>query len=234
MNKGTTCIQNLQVMRDCEELSIINSSNLITRFPGSDEEDVRETLQALEFAEFYRPLKPVRFWLGLESPIHRSPGSHGIRSVFNHPHFAWIFPRAILRDVRLMIQGYRGDLGIQRRLWRPVVERLNVWERTYQDLRRASGSNAALSYRDGLEFLLIRQLRPHLPALHHRLTGSSREIYLFCRDHRSLGDVIQRFPDLPEDKVRSFLNGMVEKKLMFREGERFLSLAVALHGCSSC
>ncbi len=233
MNKGTTCIQNLQIMRDCEELSIINSSNLIMRFPGSDEEDVRETLQTLEFVQIYRPLKPVRFWLGLESPIHRSPGSHGIRSVFNHPHFASIFPQAILRDVRLMIQGYRGDLGFQRRLWRPVLERLNVWERTFRDLKQASGSNPVLSYRDGKEFLIIRQLRLRLPALQHRLTGPSREIYLFCRRHRSLRDVVQRFPNLAEDKLHSFLNGMVEKKLMFRESDRFLSLAVALHGCSS-
>jgi ribosomal peptide maturation radical SAM protein 1 len=228
MNKGTTCIQNLQTMKDCEELSIINSSNLIMQFPGSDEEDVRETLQALDFAQVYRPLKPVRFWLGLESPVYRSFRSGGNRRVSNHPHYASIFPQKILRDVRLMIQGYRGDLMAQRRLWRPVVERLKTWERAYEGVRNSSGGDPALSYRDGRDFLIIHQRRPWLASIHHRVTGSSRGIYLFCRSHRSLREVLGQFPNLPEDKVRSFLNSMVEKKLMFREGDRFLSLAVAL------
>ncbi len=231
MNKGATCIQNLQIMKDCEELSITNSSNLIIRFPGSDEEDVRETLHALDFAEIYRPLKAVRFWLGLESPVYRSFRSSGIRAVMNHPHYGSLFPQGLLREMRLTIQGYRGDLKVQRKLWRPVVERLKSWERAYEDMRTSSGGSPALSYRDGRDFLLIHQRRPHLASVHHRLTGSSREIYLFCRIHQSLCDVVRRFPNLSEDKVQPFLNGMVEKKLMFREGDRFLSLAVALRTC---
>jgi hypothetical protein len=149
----------------------------------------------------------------------------------NHPHYASLFPQGILREMRLMIQGYRGDLKVQRKLWRPVVERLKSWERAYEDMRTSSGGWPALGYRDGRDFLLIHQRRPHLASVHHRLKGSSREIYLFCRSHRSLRDVVQRFPNLSEDKVQPFLNGMVEKKLMFREGDRFLSLAVALRTC---
>jgi hypothetical protein len=220
-------------MKYCEELSIVDSSNLIIQFPASDAEDVRETLRALDFAEIYRPLKPVRFWLGLDSPVYRSTHSSGIRAVFNHRRYAAFFPQEMLRDVPLMIQGYRGDLKVQRKLWRPVVERMKSWERAYKDMRTSSGGSPALSYRDGRDFLLIHQRRPHLASVHHRLTGSSREIYLFCRSHRSLRDVVQRFPNLSGDKVQSFLNSMVEKKLMFREGDRLLSLAVAWSRCST-
>jgi radical SAM superfamily enzyme YgiQ (UPF0313 family) len=44
LNKGTTAIQNLEVMKHCEELGIMNYSNLIVYFPGSDEADIAETL----------------------------------------------------------------------------------------------------------------------------------------------------------------------------------------------
>jgi len=64
----------------------------------------------------------------------------------------------------------------------------------------------------------------------HRLRGSSRQIYLFCEKNRSLSEIAGRFPGFGQEKILPFLNLMVDKKLMFREGERFLSLAVPIRG----
>jgi len=64
----------------------------------------------------------------------------------------------------------------------------------------------------------------------HRLKGSSREIYLFCEQARSTNEIVGRFGGLGQEKVLPFLHMMVEKKLMFKEGERYLSLAVPLRG----
>lgn len=233
MNKGSTSIQNIQTMKFCEELSIAGRSNLIIGFPGSGEAEVAETLHALEFVQVYRPLRTVRFWLGLDSPVYRSPRSHGIRSVFNHPWLALILPDGVFREARLMIQGHRGDLHFQRKLWRPVVERVKSWEAAYESMKRSSEGKPPLSYREGKDFLLIHQFRPGRAALHHRVTGASRGIYLFCRVHRSLDEVAERYPKLPLESIHTFLRGMVEKRLMFREGDRFLSLAVALSGSGS-
>ncbi len=61
LHKGTTTIQNLEIMRNCEALGILNTSNLILHFPGSDEQDVAETLANLEFALPFRPLQTVKF-----------------------------------------------------------------------------------------------------------------------------------------------------------------------------
>jgi hypothetical protein len=41
---------------------------------------------------------------------------------------------------------------------------------------------------------------------------------------------VERFPGFGQKKILPFLNMMVDKKLMFREGERFLSLAVPVRG----
>ena len=40
LHKGTSAIQNLEIMKNCEALGIENISNLILYFPGSDERDV--------------------------------------------------------------------------------------------------------------------------------------------------------------------------------------------------
>jgi hypothetical protein len=42
--------------------------------------------------------------------------------------------------------------------------------------------------------------------------------------------ILENFPGFGEERVRPFLNMMVDKRLMFREGERYLSLAVPIRG----
>ena len=228
LNKGTTAIQNLEIMKHCEALGIANVSNLILHFPGSDERDVEETLRNLEFASVFRPLRFVHFWLGLGSPVWQDPKAFGLKAVFNHPHYAAVFPPGIVRPMHNMIQGYRGDLGHQRKLWQPVKKRVRAWKRAYAEIHKGPASTPILSYRDGRDFLIIRQKRLNAEPLTHRLVGTSRAIYLFCHTHRSLVSILDRFPEVPEEKVLPFLKMMVDKKLMFEESRRYLSLAVSL------
>ena len=226
LHKGTTAIANLEAMRHCEELGIENRSNLIVQFPGSDETDVAETLQAIEFAQIYRPLKPVPFWLGLGSPVCRDFGRYGIQAHFNHPRYRALFPRDINRNVPLVIQAYRGDRTRQKKLWAPVVRRIRQWETTYSALHRRFPGQPALSYQDGGSFIILRQGQPHGPALTHRLSGSSRDIYLFCRRARGIEAIIMQHPGFSAEQIKGFLNEMVQKRLMFAENGHYLSLAV--------
>ncbi|MFC1857303.1 RiPP maturation radical SAM C-methyltransferase [Thermodesulfobacteriota bacterium] len=224
MNKGTTAIQNLEIMKNCEELGIANASNLLLCFPGSDELDVAETIRTLEFAMPFRPLRFVHFWLGFGSPVFENPCAFGIQARYNHPNYFSLFPARIARSMRFMIQAYRGDLTFQRKIWQPVKNKVRAWEKTYAELRK--GSTPILTFRDGREFLIIRQLRMNADPLTHRLTGSSRAIYLYCRRHRSLQRILNTFPGIPGDQIVRFLNMMVDKRLMFEEKGRYLSLAI--------
>jgi ribosomal peptide maturation radical SAM protein 1 len=226
LNKGTTAIQNIEIMKHCETLGISNSSNLILCFPGSDQKDVDETLRNLEFTLPYRPLKMVYFWLGLGSPVWRHPENFGIKAVFNHRNYAGIFPLEIFKSMQFAIQSYRGDLGHQRKLWTPVKKKLKAWKKTYNELRRGSRHENILSFSDGRDFLIIRQKRTQDGHLTHRLEGTSRAIYLFCQEHRSLKRILERFTAVGSDQVVPFLRMMVDKKLMFEENNKYLSLAV--------
>jgi len=225
LNKGTTAINNLRVMRDCEELGIENRSNLIVNFPGSDETDQAETLRAIEFAQIFRPLKPVPFWLGLGSPVCRDFDHYGIQTHFNHPNYKALFPPDIARKVPLVIQAYRGDRTRQKKLWAPVMRRVRQWEATYTVLRQQGPEQPVLSYQDGGSFILLRQRRPAEPAHTHRLTGSSRDIYLFCRPGRHFDAIVKRHPGFSAKQIKDFLDEMVHKRLMFSEGGQYLSLA---------
>lgn len=226
LNKGTTAIQNLEIMRDCEALGIKNTSNLILHFPGSDEQDVTETLRSLDFVEPYRPLKAVGFWLGLGSPVWQNPEIYQIKAVFNHPNWKSLFPGNVRAAMKFIIQAYRGNLGHQRLIWRSVTEKVDAWRHNYNALSTRLQGSPALELRDGGDFLIIRQHRIDHESIHHRLVGTSRQIYLYCRRHRSIKQIRKRFPAFAEDKILAFLKIMVGKKLMFQEGDRYLSLAI--------
>ena len=227
LNKGITAIENLAVMKTCEELGLVNASNLILHFPGSDQEDVDETLHNLEFAQPYYPIQCVRFWLGLGSPVWSNPVNFGLRSINNHPNWATLFPPEVFTMVRFPLQSYRGDRTVQQKLWRPVQAKVKHWKRAYTELHQGSFYKPILGYYDGGEFLVIRQRRFRADTLTHRLVGSSRKIYLFCNQPRALAEIQARFPKITTDQLLDFLHMMVGKKLMFDEKRRFLSLAVS-------
>ena len=225
LHKGTSAIQNLEIMKNCEALGIRNISNLILQFPGSDDKDVAETLKVLEFAWPFYPLKAVSFWLGLESPVWQHPKKFGVQAVFNHPNWSFLFPEEIYQTLPLMIQAYRGDLTYQKKIWKPVKKKISDWQNQYGEIQKGSGDSPILSFRDGRDFMIIRQKRYRAEPAVHRLVGASREIYLFCQRHRSIKTIFSTFPNIQRDAIANFLSMMVGKKLMFTEKNKYLSLA---------
>ncbi len=231
LNKGTTAMDNLEMMKTCEARGMPDlTANLILNFPSSDAEDVAETLKNLMFALPFKPLKGIPFWLGYGSRVWRLPAAYGIRRVRNHPFYAHLFPPRVLRDLKLMMQGYQGGVRRQERLWKPVREKLAEWRRTYGERRNGPERGPLLSYRDGGDFMIIRERMGHGLDMTHRLKGTSRKIYLFCGRRRSMDRIAARFPGFGEEKIRPFLRMMVDKRLMFSEGENYLSLAVPARG----
>ncbi|MCF8143158.1 MAG: RiPP maturation radical SAM C-methyltransferase [Deltaproteobacteria bacterium] len=226
-HKGTTAMDNLEMMKNCEVPHLPDlTGNLILGFPSSDSRDVSETLHHLSFAFPFRPLKGIDLWLGYGSLLWRHPDRYGIRLRGNHPDYRYLFPAEVRGKLRFMMQGYHGGVRHQHRMWAPVREKLAEWHAFYNRMHREPGCEPILSFRDGKDFLIIRERRLDDAPMTHRLKGTSRAIYLFCGTQRSMADIVGRFPRFGEDRIRPFLQMMIDKRLMFCEGERYLALAV--------
>jgi len=231
MNKGTTAIQNIEIMKNCEAKGMPKiAGNLILEFPGSDEKDVRETINNLDFVFPFYPLKGISFWLGYGSFVWNNPEIFSIRKTGNHPNYSYIFPEEVFKKLILMIQGYRGKIREQKKLWNPVRKKINDWTRYYMDMHSLPKDEPILGYQDGESFLIIRQRISRGKNMIHKLKGLSRSIYLFCIKNRSFSEILDHFPGLDHLRLLPFLRMMVEKRLMFNEGDRYLSLAVPLRG----
>jgi ribosomal peptide maturation radical SAM protein 1 len=227
MNKGLQAIDNIEMMKWCEAFGIRNHSNLLLGFPGSDSRDVSETLEAMEFVNCYQPLRVVQFWLGEGSPIQIAADTYGLRQVKNHSWYRAWFPADMLEQLRLMVKEYRGDRNRQRKLWQPVRQRVASWKRGYQAARLSFDGAPLLGYNDGGSFLIVRRRtveRNQADML--RFEGKSREIFLYCDTVRSLEVVCSRFHPLSPRKIEHFIDDLVAKRLVFREGDRILGLAL--------
>ncbi len=223
MDKGTRCIENIAAMRQSAEAGITLDGNLICEFPGSSEEEVQETLTNLDFVLPFTPLSSATFFLGHGSPVANDPKAYGITATVHHKKNRQLFPAELLQNMTMLIKSYRGDKGVQQKLWKPVHQKIQQW----QDFHKSrESSQPPLSYRDGGDFLLIRQERSNGAPLRHRLRGTSRKIYLFCRNIRSIDAIQTEFPQIKKATLHAFFNDLTAKKILFTEDDLFLALAI--------
>lgn len=222
LRKGASLMQNVAAMRHAEEFGIELGGNLILHFPGSTLEEVNETLNVLEFVWPFTPLKPVSFWLGMNSPVALQPELFNIKNLRPHDNWYHLFPKELLRNAMPLILKYTSDRISQKALWKPVEQRLKLWN----EQRKKTGRLKPLTYRDGGDYLQIRQEMPSSEILTHRLNGLSRKIYLFCLEPVPLKAVFEHFNQKTHQEIHTFINGLVTKRLMFLHDGEVLSLAV--------
>jgi ribosomal peptide maturation radical SAM protein 1 len=224
MAKGTTVIDNIAVMKLCSENNIQVEGNLITEFPTTTEAEIEETLINIDFVLPYHPLSSATFFLGHGSPIHRDSSTFGINAFLTHHKIKKLFPPHYHKSLEQLINGYRGDRTLQHQLWKPVHQKIKQWQ-DFHSMRRDKKS-APLQYRDGGTFIIIRQEQLSGQPLQHRLKGISRKMYLFCHTPQSINDILEYLETIPEEPLVNFISELCQKRLMFREEDRVLSLAV--------
>jgi len=223
MRKGTSVIDNIAMLKYCCAADILLQGNIITEFPATTPDEIAETLANLDFVLPFTPLDTATFFLGYGSPIHCRPADYSISAITPHPKNRMLFPKALQSGH--LIADYRGDKLIQRKRWQPVHEKIQVWRDFHR--KRGNSSSPALSYREGERFLVIQQELPGEKPLLHRMRGLSKKIYLFCDRPKTIKEIRSSFTNLGRDAIESFVRQLSEKKLMFRDKERVLSLAVS-------
>ena len=224
MRKGTTVMENLAAMKYALTADIILEGNLILEFPGSTEQERDETLRNLELVLPFRPLTAAGFFLGHGSPVCSHPRAYGIRAITPHPNNKKLYPPAILQQLDMLIKSYRGDRTIQKKQWQPVRAKIEQWLSFHR--QRKDPSIPALSYRDGGNFIDIRQELPNSPPLHHRLTGLSRKIYLACEQPITKNKLLSSFSQVTKEQLLTFLTDLEQKKILYSNTTSCLALAI--------
>ena len=228
LNKGTTPIRNLQAMRACYELGISSRSNLLLGFPGASAAEVEETVQVIRgYAVAYHPANTSQFALELGSAAQLAPEAHGV---------------ARIRDEGFMARALPADLGFELPWkeyepldppadWAPVRQACEDWRELHRRLEHDQREPRILAkplyYLDGKSFLEIVDRRDGFRMI--TLEPLWRQVYLYCMRIRSLPQLLRRFHGrCPEETLtHEILPALVQERLIYRQRDRLLSLAVA-------
>jgi ribosomal peptide maturation radical SAM protein 1 len=222
MRKGTTGLQNIQLLKWCRDYGIHADWNLLYGFPGETLEDYRKLMPLLRAIRHLAPpvaCGPLR--LDRFSPYHTNPAKYGIRNIRPMKTYRHLYPFG--EDVLLRIAYYfefdyaRGENPEE--YSREVREYCAHWKAAPDH-----GTLTAVRCPDGsLGLLDTRSSRVREGWIFY---GLEQRAYEFC-DTAHTPAAVARHLDVPAENVMGFLDSAVANGLMVTDGTRYLSLAQA-------
>jgi ribosomal peptide maturation radical SAM protein 1 len=226
MDKGTSALINVQLLKWAREYGVRLSWNLLMGFPGEKPEWYDEMTAWLPLLSHLQPpagLGVIRY--DRFSPYHNTPEKYGL-ALSPSPSYAYIYPLDAddLADIAYFFEDRPS--GVRRRdrsAVSPEHDRFRQATREWAQLHRRK-LPPILSMADNGTRISIIDTRP--VALNRRVTldGLARDVYLACDTARSLGNLSTGLPDA--DGLQDVLDELVARRLTLCNKGRYLSLAV--------
>jgi ribosomal peptide maturation radical SAM protein 1 len=233
MRKGTTAIQNIQLLKWCLEYDIEPFWNILYGFPGELPDDYKDYPDFCRLLSHFRPPFNVtavifeRF-----SPYFFDKERFGLK-LKPIPAYKFIFPESRVDMDKLAYffdgkwEGQTADPGEYIQFTKDACA---AWSKYWTE------KSVYCYYSKGPNYIVIHDNRPRaadapLVARRVELNQEVSAVYLFCDEHRSFQAICemanQMFGGLVQrEQVRSWLDQLVAQGLMFQEADRYLSLAV--------
>lgn len=238
MRKGVTPLQNVQLMKWCKQFGVTPSWNLLYGFPGESPREYEEMLPLIE-SLFHLPppdgFGPIR--LDRFSPYFMNPASFGLVNARPMKVYRYIypFPESDLAEIAYFYDYQHGDGLDPTSYINPTLDKLEEWNRLRHD-----GQATLTMHASGDGLLVINDARPNAVQKQTTLYGWQRDIYEFCDQVRPLSAIRKHVAEwlkgnaadgvaeaeISETQVRDFLNHLVSLRVMARDGEQYLSLAI--------
>jgi len=222
MRKGTSAVQNIQLLKWCKEFGISCNWNLIYGFPGEEVADydrmtsLIDSLHHLDPPSGWGPIRLDRF-----SPNFVSAEQLGICNVRPDRSYRAIYD--LPEDAQTNLAYYFEHDYADGRDPANYTAGLDAAVRRWLENADKSG----LVYVDDGATLTIQDFRVGAQRYTTALSGGMRELYLYCDQNRSHQQIAERARQLGVDQeINDFLRRMLELHLMATADGRFISLAL--------
>lgn len=231
MRKGVTGIQNIQLLKWCFEYGIDSAWNMLYGFPGENADQYKDCPRIFRLLFHLRPptavasIKFERF-----SPYHFEKEKFKL-TLKPLSLYRMIYPEHLI-DYEKVAYYFEGEWEGQQDVAsyiKPTMDTFREWVDIWKQ------KTIFFYYEKGPQFLTLYDSRPLKPAdeitiRKRNLNEFQSKLYLFCDEIRSF-NAIQAMLDscgepAGEEKIRAVLEQFVDHGLIYREGDRYLSLAV--------
>ena len=237
LDKGTTGMQNLQVLKWSRHLGIRLTWGFLFGAPGEDDDwyaDLAGWIPSI--VHLQPPSGLVRIRYDRFSPYHYAPERFGIRlQPLASYSYVYPLPEAELENLAYYFEDYsdvsRGDIdptrpGAPRPGLAALGPRIQEWKSTFW-----SAEPPVLSHRDTGRSLIVTDTRPVARARRLELRGVERAVVLACEQALPAVGVTRRVAvelgrKLRWAEVKPAVDSLCERRLLLAHEDRFLSLAV--------
>jgi ribosomal peptide maturation radical SAM protein 1 len=228
MNKGTRIIDNIATLKYCKENDIKNNYNLIVNYPNEEKIDFEETLNNVKpIIHFLDP--PAISYLIVEfgSHIYENPKDYNIEKFELTNIDKIMFPNEFLEKGFCCIYNFKRKIQFSNNEWEYFIEN---WRRIRSKIKEDSLKsnllidNLILYFVDGGNYIKIYDKRRSEKVNIYVLDEIERIIFLYCIDVVSFNNLVEKFSNIPDYKIKAILNMFEKIGIIFREDDHYLSL----------
>lgn len=225
LRKGTTMLQNVQLLKWCAEFGITAWWSFLANFPGecnAHYDGMADLLRSLAHLTPPAPFGIHKVRLDRFSPYVSTPEAFGIQNLRPVPAYAFVFPEiaeTALRDLAFFFAGDYGDTEDVGQRMAMLGDMVNEWE--------ACRDSAALFSVATPEALIIGDFRPTATQSVFFLTGAVRLLYEAC-DAIHSPRALEALPELKGLAVQSILDALMSDRLLIQENGTYLALAIPI------
>jgi ribosomal peptide maturation radical SAM protein 1 len=225
IKKGTTAVQNIQMLKWCSEFGIEPCWNLLYGFPGENPAEYDAMPTIVDSVSHFEPPRGIgAFRLDRFSPYFTRSAELGLCNLRpdRSYHYIYDLPEEQLFSIACYFEHDYTDGRNPDAYAAETIAAVQRWRGGYKRGR--------LVYADHGDCLAIWDLRSGASQRLTILRGISRKVYLHCDEHQSLRGIQTLLDSDPpcEPELGPLLDGLVAKRLMLKLDDRYLSLAVRL------
>jgi ribosomal peptide maturation radical SAM protein 1 len=228
MRKGVTALQNLRLLKWCAELGVNPMWNLLYGFPAEPPEEYERMTKLVPSLVHLKAPNFSHVQVQRFSPYFERAAEFGIEVTGPMPYYRFLYQIASDDLTNLAYDfAHRYDDGRDPETYiQGLREAVEKWREAN---KQGFGS---LNYRRGPGFLIVQDRRPGLEPADYRFDGPEAQIYLGCDAGATAAELCAQLAAYGEDsldveEIAEFLDELVAARLMYREENRYLALAIA-------
>lgn len=231
VEKGTTGLQNVQLLKWARELGIFITWNFLWDVPGENDEMYGEMADWLPLVSHLQPPGIDRIQFHRFSPYHRDAKDFGLQlTPFPSYETVYPLPPEQMAEFAYYFDDTRRGTALEALQRRPHLKRVMQivahWNRHWGYAGGEKGRERPLLLieADGPDGMTLRDSRPGFEAT-HSLSAIEAQLYRLCDSIRTPANLSET-TGAPTGEITKTLDALVRRKVMLHTSGKYLSLAL--------
>jgi ribosomal peptide maturation radical SAM protein 1 len=230
MGKGSTGLQNIQLLKWTEQIGIRPYWNILVGFPGEPSQEYERMADLVTLlVHLPPPSYCTKIMLTRFSPYFSEGNKYGLQNIKPLKSYEYVYPFTgeLLHSIAFFFDfDYSDHRNVDKYAFR-LNKEVSVWKELWN-----RDNPPELTMTNAGEMIIIKDTRPCSVQKSYILSNNEKELYELCETIQRFGDLVlvmrKRHPDIKEEDIQTILRELCFKKLLITDNERYLALALRL------